>query len=937
MPVAADGGPHVASENSGVTEPRRPTAAPAATASTPPRARCSSKVDEESLCADLPRRGRHGRHHRRRERRPVRASVPADVRGATVGRRPALRRLRRGPDRLRPTRRASRIPRLQGGGVSTMVLQKSGCSPTGGPSPPRTSPSTGRRSSPRASPGATAGSTAASGPAFTTTCTTCHNPHGNGNYRILIPMPVGRHRPARRGAVRPRDRRGAADRPRTRRARATTRSSGAARSRTWSTRPTRAAAPAPPAATTGATTCRGTASRAGTAAACRRPPTGVNGDRPMYVPRAGERQPQRVPRPDHRVVQRLPHALRSGVTGATVRHRRRRLPLPPRRRARASARSATSRTARTPPCPARYSARSPYPDAPGGASHRSPLEPSAQDRQPRHLPGLPRPDAHHRRDNVDHDPDPLIRASPMRPTHSIPATRTMTRPRSNRAGPLFGVLLVVVGAAGRVHADRARGARRSIPRRTRPPTEPAPDPDRRRPSRRRSPRPIPRPSRRRNPTPEPTPDRRPTPRRADRGTAERRRRPTPAPSRPDAVPRRPGASPTRTPSPAPSRSPSAVARAHARARRPRGDACLGRHRRRRPGEVTVAGALDEPLAGAERFTVYRVRFQVVNDGDEAVIVDPALQVGRATAGSPCPRSTRGRRAVLRGLGRRPAVPDAATCDPGRRAAPRRARTRRDRRRGLAERRREPAPGVSSRPTASPRSSSRSAPRWTPPGATATSFRLVRTARSSRGATPRGITMGAKPDVELSPGQKDGRGVKDPVPLYALDPTVGWTDLPTTATAAPAASLGLRCRSPPPGRTPRPHTNYTSPPTHAHRATRPTPRRARCSFGSRRPWPASASPATTAPAPSRTCESDWDQPQPPGERRDDVVVVLAPVLGAYHGPRVRQGRRVRRRPRPARGLRGLPPAPQRRRDQAGQHRRPAGRPPAPSRVRPAYPS
>jgi hypothetical protein len=27
------------------------------------------------------------------------------------------------------------------------------------------------------------------GPAFTTTCTTCHNPHGNGNYRILVPGP----------------------------------------------------------------------------------------------------------------------------------------------------------------------------------------------------------------------------------------------------------------------------------------------------------------------------------------------------------------------------------------------------------------------------------------------------------------------------------------------------------------------------------------------------------------------------------------------------------------------------------------------------------------------------------------------------------------------------------------------------------------------------
>jgi predicted CXXCH cytochrome family protein len=28
------------------------------------------------------------------------------------------------------------------------------------------------------------------GPAFTTTCTSCHNPHGNGQYRILVPIPT---------------------------------------------------------------------------------------------------------------------------------------------------------------------------------------------------------------------------------------------------------------------------------------------------------------------------------------------------------------------------------------------------------------------------------------------------------------------------------------------------------------------------------------------------------------------------------------------------------------------------------------------------------------------------------------------------------------------------------------------------------------------------
>ena len=38
-------------------------------------------------------------------------------------------------------------------------------------------------------------------------------------------------------------------------------------------------------------------------------------------------------------------------------------------------------------------------------------------------------------------------------------------------------------------------------------------------------------------------------------------------------------------------------------------------------------------------------------------------------------------------------------------------------------------------------------------------------------------MGAKPALDLSPGQRKGRPVDEPVPLYRLDPTIGSTDLP----------------------------------------------------------------------------------------------------------------------------------------------------------------
>jgi predicted CXXCH cytochrome family protein len=227
------------------------------------------------------------------------------------------------------------------------------------------------------------------------------------------------------------------------------------------------------------------------------------------------------------------------------------------------------------------------------------------------------------------------------------------------------------------------------------------------------------------------------------------------------------------------------------------------------GRVTDEGGLNKPLVDARRFTVYRVRFQLVNDGDDAVTIDPALQLagdgwstvpavdpkaGKAFyAASDDGRTFRERRTEIPVAGLRlDAAGDAAPVQ------------------GLSSAGENPLAGV--RLPAHSFTEIEFAIRATMDAAWTGSYelRLVSDGRELAGAARVGITMGAKPEVELSPGQKNGRGVKDPVPLYALDPTIGWTDLPTPTAMGTGHTATYALRGPIAAGGPytTPHTNYT---------------------------------------------------------------------------------------------------------------------------------
>ena len=55
-----------------------------------------------------------------------------------------------------------------------------------------------------------------------------------------------------------------------------------------------------------------------------------------------------------------------------------------------------------------------------------------------------------------------------------------------------------------------------------------------------------------------------------------------------------------------------------------------------------------------------------------------------------------------------------------------------------------------------------------------------------------LIMGAKPTLDLSPGQREGTPVDEPVPLYRLDPSIGSSNLPTASSAdtGPTATYAL---------------------------------------------------------------------------------------------------------------------------------------------------
>ncbi len=137
---------------------------------------------EEDALPDVPRRGKHGRHHGRHDRHPVRDWRGRPPQCDPAGRAPrrrlrpgAHRRRQHDPTRLPPVSATDRVrqrPKVggrcrRGRHVGPHLHDRER------PDPARTSR------------GATALPAPGAGPAADVSCASCHNPHGNGQYRIL--------------------------------------------------------------------------------------------------------------------------------------------------------------------------------------------------------------------------------------------------------------------------------------------------------------------------------------------------------------------------------------------------------------------------------------------------------------------------------------------------------------------------------------------------------------------------------------------------------------------------------------------------------------------------------------------------------------------------------------------------------------------------------
>ena len=196
------------------------------------------------------------------------------------------------------------------------------------------------------------------------------------------------------------------------------------------------------------------------------------------------------------------------------------------------------------------------------------------------------------------------------------------------------------------------------------------------------------------------------------------------------------------------------------------------------GKVTEPGLVDAPLDAAQRFTVYRVRFQLVNDADADATLVPVLEFsGKAADWTAVPmvdpdhgkafyiasddgRVFNERRTTI-------AVADlrlAQSADPLASAVPGQGSA------GL----KLAAVDLPAHSYTEVEFAVRATvdAKW---GADYR-FRLVDGSTELPGVGAE-LVMGAKPALDLSPGQRKGKPVDDPVPLYRLDPRVGSTDLP----------------------------------------------------------------------------------------------------------------------------------------------------------------
>jgi predicted CXXCH cytochrome family protein len=196
VPAFADGGPHIASENSGVSSLTTDSCAGCHRVHTA-QAPLLLKTDEEDLCLSC-----HG------------AAVTGATTDVESGVQYADGFIDRADDVIAGALRsggfveariASDDPvrisygRLQGGGVSTFHSSKVSELPAGEPVTSAHIAFAGTAVVSRGIAWGNGGLNSGVGPAFTATCGTCHNPHGNGNYRILVPGPSDGNGPLAEG------------------------------------------------------------------------------------------------------------------------------------------------------------------------------------------------------------------------------------------------------------------------------------------------------------------------------------------------------------------------------------------------------------------------------------------------------------------------------------------------------------------------------------------------------------------------------------------------------------------------------------------------------------------------------------------------------------------------------------------------------------------
>ena len=187
MPVAADGGPHIAGSNSGISGLDADGCAGCHRAHTAQGEMLLAEGNPEELCLSC--HGAAGAGATTDVETGVQYALGVgDVRGATEA---GVLRAGGFVEARMDSTDTTRIsyPRLQGGGVSTWFSSHVRVLPAGAPVTSAHMAFDGTAVVAQGVAWGNGGLNSGVGVAFATTCTTCHNPHGNGNYRILNPIP----------------------------------------------------------------------------------------------------------------------------------------------------------------------------------------------------------------------------------------------------------------------------------------------------------------------------------------------------------------------------------------------------------------------------------------------------------------------------------------------------------------------------------------------------------------------------------------------------------------------------------------------------------------------------------------------------------------------------------------------------------------------------